>query len=467
MIPGPVFERFVHESPIRVMTRATIEHALAAPALDELFDDTARRGYTKELLSSTTVDLMSLVVPGKAGHVQAAFTQMRDRVPVPLKCLHEKFQRIETAVFARLVSRVADRRQRLVTALGGACGPLLPGYRVRALDGNRLAATPKRLKVTRGHTAGALPGQSLAVLDPALMLVTHVIPCEDAHARERALLGQALPLACAKDARVEGRNFCTADFLPGLDARRACFIIRRHGNLTAQAQEAYSQEVEAEAGWGSQRRARVCRDGERVPEVRQVRVGLKKPTADGDTEVEALTNLPAEAVGAVTVAFVYLKRWKIEGAFHELTLALKCEVNTPGYPKAALFAFCVAVPAYNALAVVKAAMRAGHGEREVHEEVSGYYVALEWALVCAGMMIALPAEQWEVFGDRSAEQLAAHLRRWAAKIDLRKVKKAPPRRPTKNETKRIKDKSPHLSTARLLEEAKKQRQASAKGPKQS
>ena len=44
--------------------------------------------------------------------------------------------------------------------------------------------------------------------------------------------------------------------------------------------------------------------------------------------MEILTNLPA-TVPARKVAEIYLKRWTIEGAFHELTVALNCEVNTP------------------------------------------------------------------------------------------------------------------------------------------
>ena len=58
----------------------------------------------------------------------------------------------------------------------------------------------------------------------------------------------------------------------------------------------------------------------------------------------------------------------------------------------------------------------------------------------------------------SAQKLAKYLRLWATKINMEKIKKAPPRKPTKEKTKRIKDKSPHLSTARLLDEAKKSRQ---------
>jgi hypothetical protein len=368
---------------------------------------------------------------------------------------------VETAVSAALVRSVAGRCQGLITELGGACQALLPGYRVRILDGNHLAASQKRLKVLRGHSAGPLPGQSLAVLDPAAMLVTDFIPCEDAHAQERALIGQVLPLVQQGDLWIEDRNFCTVDFLRGVAQRRASFLARRHGNPTAEPQGPFGPEFETDTGWVSERPVWVCRDGQRLLPARLARVRLRQPTEDGDTEVELLTNLPAR-VKAVKVAALYLKRWKIEGAFHELTVALHCEVNTLGYPKAALFGFGVAVVAYNVLAVLKAALRAAYGEEQVRKEVSGYYMALEWALVYAGMMIALPARQWEVFGQMSAKELAGSLRHWASKVNLAKIKKAPPRKPTRHKSKRIKDTSPHVATARLLDKAKKDQQAKTK-----
>jgi hypothetical protein len=457
MILGPVFEQFIKQSPISVMSRATIEHALCASDLDKLFRTTAELGYERELLFSTTADVMSLVVCGTAPHVKSAFNHIRDRVPVTLKSVYEKLQNIETPVSASLVDHVANRCQGLIDELGGACQPLLPGYRARILDGNHLAATEKRLKVTRGHSAGPLPGQSLAVLDPARMLISAVILCEDAHAQERALIAQVLPLVQKADLWIEDRNFCTVDYLLGVSQRQAFFVIRRHANLTLEPQGAFGPEVETPTGWVSERSVWVCREDQRVLAARLVRVRLKHPTEDGDLEVQILTNLPPE-VDAATVAGVYLKRWKIEGAFHELTVALNCEVNTLGYPKAALFGFCVAVAAYNVLAVLKAALRVVHGEEKVAKDVSGYYMALEWSMVYAGMMIALPAPQWEVFSSMPALELAGYLRNWAHKIDMKKIQKAPPRKPTKQKTQRITDKSPHLSTARLLDNMKKDRQ---------
>ena len=188
MILDPVFERFVTDSPLSVMARATLENVLPADAVDDLLERTAVSGYTRELLFSSLVDLMGLVVCGSAKNVQAAFQRLAERIPVTLKAVYEKLQNLELPVSAALVRFTAARCQDLIQHLGGSCRPPLPGYRVRVLDGNHLAATQKRLKVTRGRTAGPLPGQSLVVLDPALMLVTDVFPCADAYTQERALV---------------------------------------------------------------------------------------------------------------------------------------------------------------------------------------------------------------------------------------------------------------------------------------
>ena len=85
-------------------------------------------------------------------------------------------------------------------------------------------------------------------------------------------------------------------------------------------------------------------------------MALDKPTRDGDGEIHILTNLPKKAARAKTVADLYRKRWTIETAFQELEATLDGEINTLGYPKAALFAFCVALVSYNLMSVIKAAL---------------------------------------------------------------------------------------------------------------
>jgi hypothetical protein len=166
MILGPVFERFVSESPLSVMSRATIEYALAPSFLDALFERAAERGYTKELLFSTTVDLMSLVVCGRVPHVQSAFNRIRERVPVTLKCVYEKLQHIETDVSAEMVRAVAGRCQGLITELGGLRAPAAwlsgedsrrqsPGRHPEALEGHSGA---QRRAAAWAEFGGARPG---------------------------------------------------------------------------------------------------------------------------------------------------------------------------------------------------------------------------------------------------------------------------------------------------------------------
>jgi hypothetical protein len=455
MVLDTVFDRFVQGSPLSVMVRGTIEHVLSAPDLDALFEQTAQQQYTRELLFSSLVDLMSLVVCGVQPHVQAAFKDQAQRLPVTLKSVYQKLQRVEPDVSAELVRFTAGRCGALIDALGGGRQEWLPGYRVKVVDGNHLGASQHRIRETRSRSAAPLPGLSLVLLDPVWGLPIDVLPCENGHAQERSLFGDLLQRVEAKDLWIADRNFCTTDLLSGLADRQACFVIRHHAGLSLEPLGEWGPETESETGWVSERSAWVVRDGEQVLRVRCVRVRLKEKTRDGETEVVLLTNLPAAVADAVTVAGLYRRRWSVETMFQELTCHLSCEVNTLGYPKAALFAFCVALVAYAVLAVVKAALRSVHGEKVVDAQVSGYYLALEMTRVYGGMMIAIPAELWQVFGVLDGAGMAQLLRQLARRMKLDKYRKQT-RKPKKPSPKRVHDpEQPHVATAELLAQRKK------------
>jgi hypothetical protein len=100
------------------------------------------------------------------------------------------------------------------------------------------------------------------------------------------------------------------------------------------------------------------------------------------------------------------------------------------YPPAALFVFCLALVAANAVAVIKPALRAAHGDEEA-DELSGYYLALEIKQVHEGMMIALPPACWEVFCGMSVPSFAKLLKTIAAHVDLAMYRKTPrgPKKP--------------------------------------
>ena len=89
--------------------------------------------------------------------------------------------------------------------------------------------------------------------------------------------------------------------------------------------------------------------------VRRVVLRLKKVTRDGDREIAILTSLPQTVASATDVADLYRGRWSIETLFQTVTKNFDGEIKTLGYPKAALFSFCLALVSYNILAVVRRA----------------------------------------------------------------------------------------------------------------
>jgi IS4 transposase len=455
MLLGKIFERFANGSPLTVMLRGTLEFALRPELLDRLFAETARRQYTHQLLFSTLVDVTALVVCRIHPSHHAAYQADPAQVGVSLRALYDKLDHTEPTVSAAMVHHIGQRLIPVLQDLNAGMAPRLPGYRIRILDGNHLAATQHRLKELRPLRCGPLPGQALVVYDPEWMMVTDVVPCEDGHAQERALLGEVLPLVQPKDVWVGDRNFCTTHFLFGIAARDGFFVIRQHAQTLhwelkgkrrycgrSETGKVYAQAVQLVDGHGNTLTAR------------RVTVELDQPTRDGDTEIHILTNIPEGDADALTIAAVYHGRWTIETAFGELAATLSAEIDTLAYPRAALFCFCVGLAAYNVLSVIKGALREAHGEEKVREEVSGYYIANEIARTYGGMMIAIPDEEWAVFAGMTVKEFARVLKGLADRVRLETLKKHP-RGPKKPVTKKPKNSNePHVSTARLLEKTK-------------
>ncbi|MEH2071498.1 MAG: hypothetical protein V7K47_25665 [Nostoc sp.] len=72
MLLGEVFDNFVQKSPVSVMVRGLLEKVLCPHRLDKLFECSPKTQYTRELLFSTLVNLISLVVCGIHPSVHAA-----------------------------------------------------------------------------------------------------------------------------------------------------------------------------------------------------------------------------------------------------------------------------------------------------------------------------------------------------------------------------------------------------------
>jgi len=160
MILGEVFERFVTESPLTVMLRLLLEQSLPAEEVDQLFEQQAQQQYHRNLLFSTVVNLMSLVVCGISPSINAAYQAKSKGIGVSLQAVYNKLNGLESQIIEALVRHVVIKAQALIVQLGGALPPLVAGYRVKILDGNHLAATERRLEVLRSVGSAPLPGHA-------------------------------------------------------------------------------------------------------------------------------------------------------------------------------------------------------------------------------------------------------------------------------------------------------------------
>jgi hypothetical protein len=466
MILAKVFDRFARYSPVTVMMRGLLEYVFPPSRLDELFREHAVAQYEDELLFSTVVHTLALAVHGVRKSVNAAYLACREDFTVSVTALYDKLQGVEPQVARAVVRESNARLAPVIQQLRAELPPLLAGYRVKILDGNHLAATEHRIAETRTLNSAPLPGQALVVLDPQLRLVLDVIPCEDAHAQERSLLEEVLPSFETGDLVIADRNFCCTRFVFGLRARQAAFLIRQHASTLSgkrllgkrtrvgrcDSGMVYEQEMEIHNPQEAEPQKQVMR-------LRRITIELDEPTRDGETVIHLVTDVPAEAADAITLAELYLRRWEIESAFQEIEQALRSEVETLCYPKAALLAFCVALMTYNVLSTIKAAMRSAHRDPSLLGDLSGYYLAEEISATYWGMMIAIESAQWtRQFAGVTTAEMAACLRALAANANPSRFTKRRrgPKKPPPVRTGGLREK--HVSTKRLLD----QRNASVK-----
>jgi hypothetical protein len=381
--------------------------------------------------------------------VRAAYQAQQDDIGTSLVSVYNKLNGLETHTSAELVRYSAREFAPLIAHMGGERASWLKGYRVKIVDGNCLEASEHRIKELRQANGRALPGKSLVVYEPASGLVSDVFPCENGHAQERSLLGSVLKTVQPDDLWIADRNFCTRAFLTEIDTCDGFFVIRQHQGLPFESLTPLRSCGRISTGQLAQQRVcMVDEDGDKRV-FRRLRIKLNEPTRDGATILYIVTNLPRQ-VSAKRVAQLYQNRWTLETAFQHLEAYFHSEINTLGYPKAALFGFCLALVAYNLLAVVLAALRGVHGEETVDEEVSLYYIANEISTTYHGMMIAIPESEWERFYSIGTADLAAILLGLAQRVRLQAIRKSP-RRPNKP---RARGKKPsrkgHVATAKLL-----------------
>jgi IS4 transposase len=460
MMLDAVFERFVAGAPIAVMAQLGFERVLDPSWLDELFEEYRGRQYERELLFSTVVDVVALVALGLQPSVHAA-ARSRESLRVSLSALYDKINHTEPALGRALVQQSAQRLLPVVEKFRAGQTSVCPGYRVRIVDGNCLAPSEKRLRPLRKVRSAALPGRSLVVYDPDRCLVTDVLPSEDGHAGERTLMAALVQTAMPGELWMGDRAFCTYNIIAGWHRRGCLLLVREHSsNAKLAACSPLREQGKTDSGTVFEQLVD-CLGPEPTDSsirLRRIELHLNKATEDGETVVALLTNLPEE-VTAVQIANLYRRRWTIESMFQKIESVLASEIKTLGYPRAALFSFCVALLGFNVLSMLQATVETQHEiEPRSPEELSLYYVANEVKRMHAGMMLVLPAEHWSALRSLPLSDfcnLLLRIARFANPAALRKTRRGPKQR-VKKKPVPPSVAGAHVSTARLLKETQRQ-----------
>jgi IS4 transposase len=449
-----ILDPFAREAAPAVMTRIALDWIIDEPVLNRIFDEAAEGQYTREWALGHFVAVMTDVACGFRPSPRAAFIRRQFDEIASISGFYRKLNRMEPDIPAAVIRHTARRARELIVAAGALLPEPIEGYACRILDGNALAGTEHRIVPLRDLGAAGLPGKILTLYEPASGLILEAVPEEDGHAQERALLdrievspGQLL---------IMDRNFCVRTFLLRIQRAGAFFLVRRHA-MNLPYRELGPLEVKGRSATGLILEQVIEVEDTEFPGVvhrlRRIVVQLDRPTREGDTEVVLVTNLPGE-VSAIDGCAAYLERWQVERHYQALTDLLHCEVPGLGYPRAALFAFCMSAVAGNALAVLKGSLRAAHGA-ELAGEVSSFALVNEAAEVYPGMMLAVPPEHWEWVRRSAAEVVAGVLIELAAGMPVHRMLRARrgPKKP-RTEPKRSGAVDRHVSTKKLLDQAK-------------
>jgi hypothetical protein len=450
MALGKVFEPFGQQRPICGMARGVLAHRCNAERIDALVARTAKVQSPRAVLFASVGELMGQVVLGIQPSGQAAYQAQADQLGVSEQARYDQLHHVAWCVSAALVRDAARQAAPVMGARHTALPPLGPGYRTNMLDGHHLAASAHRLAERRRTWAAPLPGPILGVLDQQPMRATEVVWCEDGHAQERSLRSQVRPWVTQDDVWMADRHFCTGDVLGGLAARGGCCVMRQPGPLqgTVVGSRPYQGAIDTGTVYAP-RIDRVNAQGERMTR-RRLPVAWREPPREGDAAIPLLRNVPRRHASAQTLAASDGKRWTIATMGQEWTDTLTCAGQALGYPQAAVFGFCLALLAYNAVAVLKAALRAVHGGAQVQQAISMYDLAWEIAQTDDGMMVAIPSPYWMLFRTMHAKQRADVFTELAPYVNLRRYQKHP-RGLKKERTQRTAyTNGSHVSTAKIL-----------------
>lgn len=441
-----LIERFGIAAPFALMTRVLAQD-FVGQHLNGLFEEHRQAQYEYIATFSAVAMTVADVALKFSDNFNQAYKVHQHNLGVSIQSFYAKVNGVESPVSQALVRESASRTVALQDELEFHPWQIIPGYRCLAVDGNFLSKTDKRLGPLRAVAGAPLPGKVIARFDLQRQVFDRAYLLEDAHHQEASTCGAMAADLQPQDVVIADRNFCVVPFLERIQACGACFVIRQHGRLKGVLLGKRRFLGRTSTGRVYEQALQLSKE-EGALIVRRITIELDQPTRDKDTELHLLSNLP-DTVEGLLIGESYRQRWEEETAFQVLQMTLTCELASVGHPHAALFLFCISMTAYNLRQVLFAALYAEHEEQEVLE-VSHFHISQDIANYTPGMLIAVRIAEWLEYIPTTIRGCGKLLRQIAARIDLKKYRKARRGAKKKKPFRSRNVPSKHVSTAKQI-----------------
>src|SRR5690348_12878777 len=115
MVLDAVLERFVEQRPVSVMARLAVQRAISPEWMDAVFEAHRERQYTRELLFSEVVEMMTLVAMGSRPSLHSAIKT--SNLSVSMTAVYDKVNRVEPSVVRAMVQQSAERLAPVLAAM--------------------------------------------------------------------------------------------------------------------------------------------------------------------------------------------------------------------------------------------------------------------------------------------------------------------------------------------------------------
>ena len=153
MFHDELLNRIAKNAPVTVMTRTLLENVLNPESLDDIFQQHNQTQRNRHILFSFLVGLMLLVACKIRPKIHSAYKAWHEKLPFTVDAVYDKIAGVEIPVAQALVSETASKMIQILRETLPPQPELIPGYPLRIVDGNKIAATDRRRKALREQDA--------------------------------------------------------------------------------------------------------------------------------------------------------------------------------------------------------------------------------------------------------------------------------------------------------------------------